>query len=182
MSKDLPIIIAGGGIGGLATALALGRKGIPVRVIEHMRMIIDKVEAKGYNYNRLHLPYVSSETFISDSVCYNACVMASQVGAKAIVGITRSGYTAYKVSSQRPNAAIYVFTDRKEMLNTLSLVWGVRAIYYDHAVSTDHTIKELQQLLKELGFVQKGDLVINLASIPLEDQGRTNMIKLGKVT
>jgi pyruvate kinase len=153
----------------------------PVRVIEHMRMIVTKIEAQGYHFNRHHLPDVTSNTFISDSVCYNACVMASQVGAKAIVGITRSGYTAFKVSAHRPNASIFVFTDMEEMLNVLSLVWGVRAFYYDRNVSTDQTIKDLQQLLKTYGCVQPNDLIINLASMPLEEQGRTNMIKLGRV-
>ena len=153
----------------------------PVRVIEHMRTIVSKVEAEGYHYNRHHLPDVSSKTFISDSVCYNACVMASQVGAKAIMGITRSGYTAFKVSAHRPNAAIFVFTDVPEMLNVLSLVWGVRTFYYNRSVSTDETIEELQALLKQKGYVKTDDIIINLASIPLEDQGRTNMLKLGKV-
>jgi pyruvate kinase len=66
-------------------------------------------------------------------------------------------------------------------MNVLSLVWGVRTFFYDRNVSTDETITELQQILKEKGFVQSGDIIINLASIPLEDQGRTNMIKLGRV-
>ncbi len=153
----------------------------PVRVIEHMRTIITKVETQGYTYNRHHLPDASSSTFISDSVCYNACVMASQVGAKAIVGVTRSGYTAFKVSAHRPNASIFVFTDILEMLNVLSLVWGVRAFYYNRSVSTDETIMDLQKILKEKGWVKKDDIIINLASIPLEDQGRTNMVKLGRV-
>ena len=79
----------------------------PVRVVEHMRTIITKIEANGYNFNRFHSPDLSSKSFISDSVCYNACVMSSQVGASAIVGITRSGYTAFKVSSQRPHSNIF---------------------------------------------------------------------------
>jgi pyruvate kinase len=153
----------------------------PVRVVEHMRMIISKVESKGYRYNRSHAPDITSPTFISDSVCYNACVMASQVGGRAIVGMTRSGYTAYKVSAQRPHADILIFTDVPEMLNVLSLVWGVRGFYYDRTVSTDETIIELQDILKEKGYVNSGDIIINLASIPLEEQGRTNMIKLGRV-
>lgn len=153
----------------------------PIRVVEHMRTIIAKVESKGYHYNRNHLPSVTSKSFIPDSVCYNACVMASQVGARAIVGLTRSGYTAYKVSAQRPNADILIFTDVPDMLNVLSLVWGVRVFFYDRHVSTDETIIELQDILKEKGYVNKDDIIINLASIPLEDQARTNMIKLGRV-
>ena len=153
----------------------------PVRVVENMRTIIAKIEAQGYRYNRFHLPEVLSNTFISDSVCYNACVMASQVGARAIVGITRSGYTAYKVSSQRPNADILIFTDMPTMLNVLNLVWGVRVFYYSGSVSTDETILELQNILKEKGFVNSNDIIINLASVPIDEQGRTNMIKLGRV-
>ena len=153
----------------------------PVRVVENMRTIITKIEAQGYRFNRFHLPEVTSDTFISDSVCYNACVMASQVGARAIVGITRSGYTAFKVSSQRPNADILIFTDMPSMLNVLSLVWGVRVFYYSGSVSTDETISELQEILKEKGFITTDDIIINLASVPLGEQQRTNMIKLGRV-
>ncbi len=153
----------------------------PVRVVEHMRTIITKIEANGYNFNRFHSPDLSSKSFISDSVCYNACVMSSQVGASAIVGITRSGYTAFKVSSQRPHSNIFIFTDIPSMLNTLSLVWGVRAFFYNRSVPTDETIAELQAILKQKGCIKTGDTIINLASVPLDEQGRTNMIKLGIV-
>jgi pyruvate kinase len=153
----------------------------PIRVVEHMRSIIAKIESQGYHYNRFHLPEAISKTFISDSVCYNACVMASQVGARSIVGITRSGYTAYQVSSQRPNADILIFTDIPEMLNVLSLVWGVRVFYYKGSVATDETIEELQEILKLKNYIESNDIIINLASVPLGEQGRTNMIKLGRV-
>ncbi|MFM2136214.1 MAG: hypothetical protein RL021_1614 [Bacteroidota bacterium] len=153
----------------------------PVKVVERMRDIISNIEQESYPYNRLHAPEVTSKNFISDSVCYNACVMASQVGAKAIVGMTRSGYTAYQVSAQRPDASVFIFTDVPSLMSVLSLVWGVRSFYYDRNVTTDETITELQQLLKEKGYVESGDILINLASIPLEEQGRTNMIKLGRV-
>ena len=107
--------------------------------------------------------------------------MASQVAAHAIVGITRSGYTAYKVSSQRPNAHIYIFTDIPSMLNVLNLVWGVHVFYYSGSVSTDDTISELQEILKLKGYVNSNDIIVNLASVPIDEQGRTNMIKLGRV-
>lgn len=153
----------------------------PVRVVESMRRIIRTVEAQAYRYNRGHEPDITSDTFISDSVCFNACVMASQVGAHAIVGMTRSGYTAYRISAQRPSADIVMFTDVPSLLSVLSLVWGVRGYFYNKAISTDETIKDLQHLLKDKGHAKPGDIVIHLASIPLEEQGRTNMIKLGRI-
>ena len=155
----------------------------PVKVVEYMRNIVSTVETKGFQFNRNHKPDIKSESYISDSVCFNACVMASDVGARAIVGMTRSGYTAFKVSSQRPKADILIFTDVPELLCVLSLVWGVRGFYYNNSstTTTDGTITELQDILKKSGSLNKDDIVINLASIPLGEQGRTNMIKLGKV-
>jgi pyruvate kinase len=153
----------------------------PLRAVEYMRNVITSVEQKGFRYHRQHQPDVTSEDFISDSVCYNACVMAGQVGAKAIAGFSRSGYTAFKVSSQRPQADIFIFTDRPALLTTLSLVWGVRGFLYEGTSTTDETIVDIQKFLKEHGHVKSGDIIINLASIPLKEKMKTNMIKLGKV-
>jgi pyruvate kinase len=153
----------------------------PVKVVEYMRKVIASVEEKGFQYYLQHKPDKTSATFISDSVCYNACTMASQVNAQAIVGMSRSGYTAFKVASQRPQAGIFIFTDHQSLLTALSLVWGVRGFFYNETASTDETIVHLQDMLKEKKYLQTGDIIINLASIPLSEQTRTNMIKLGVV-
>ena len=92
-----------------------------------------------------------------------------------------SGYTAYKIASQRPNAEIFVFTSNKKILTQLSLIWGVRGFYYDKTVSTDHTIADIKYLLKKDGILNIGDLVINIASMPIEAHGNSNMLKLSYV-
>jgi pyruvate kinase len=63
----------------------------------------------------------------------------------------------------------------------LNLVWGVRAEYYDKTVSTDHTVADIKHILKRKALVQKGDLVVNIASMPIADQGMANMLKLSEV-
>jgi pyruvate kinase len=95
--------------------------------------------------------------------------------------MTHSGYTAYKISSQRPKAAVYVFSGNKKLLTQLSLVWGVTTFFYDKTVSTDHTIADIKYLLKKQGYVSKGDMIINTASIPIEESGKTNMMKMSVV-
>lgn len=152
----------------------------PVKAVEYMQNIISTVEKKNYNFNRHHQPDAGSESYISDSVCYNACVMASQVGAKAIAGMTRSGYTAFHVSSQRPAAQIFIFTDNNPLLNILSLVWGVHGVYYDRYVSTDETIADIKKILQERNILLPGDIVVNIASIPISERGTANMIKLSR--
>ena len=60
----------------------------------------------------------------------------------------------------------------------LNLVWGVRAQYYDKTVSTDHTIADIKHILRSKKLVEKGELVVNVASMPIADQGMANMLKL----
>jgi pyruvate kinase len=107
--------------------------------------------------------------------------MAEQADARAIIAMTHSGYTAFRISSQRPKASILIFTDNKSILNTLSLVWGVQGFYYNKYVSTDATISDLRQILLNLGILKKGDLTIHVASMPLKVRGMANTIKIGIV-
>lgn len=153
----------------------------PVKVVEAMHKIIAVCETEDSIYHR-HLPPVkNSPTFISDTTCYNACLMAEQADVRAIIAMTHSGYTAFRISSQRPKASILIFTDNKSILNTLSLVWGVQGFYYNKYVSTDATISDLRQILLNLGILKKGDLTIHVASMPLKVRGMANTIKIGIV-
>jgi pyruvate kinase len=154
----------------------------PVRVIENMQSIIYAVEKNSNIYFKEHRPVVKNQTYISDSICYNACVMAQQVDAAAIVTMTNSGYTGFKLASHRPKANIFIFTDNPVLLNTMSLVWGVRGYYYNNYVSTDETIKEIKEFLKKNNLVGTDDLIINIASIPMEEKGRANMLKLSYIS
>lgn len=153
----------------------------PVDVIEKMNKIVTRVEQEDRIYYREHSPSLKTHTFISDSICYNACVMARQANVAAIVTMTNSGYTAFRISSHRPRADIFVFTDNHSLLTTLNLVWGVRGFYYDRYESTDKTMEDLKTYLKREGLVKTDDLVINTASMPLIEKGRTNMLRLSQV-
>ena len=153
----------------------------PVEVIRTMSNIIKEMETHEGIYNKEELPERNQERFISDSICFNACRLSQRVEAKAIITMSFSGYTAYKIASQRPNAAIFIFTSNRSILTQLNLLWGVRAFYYNKHISTDHTIADIKYIMKNEGFLQQGDLVINIASIPIEDLGGSNMLKLSYV-
>lgn len=95
--------------------------------------------------------------------------------------MTTSGYTAFESSSHRPNTNIFVFTGNKSILETMNLVWGTRAYYYDKQTSTDETIADIAEILKADGHVKKGDIFISLASMPIHEKSRTNMMKINVV-
>jgi pyruvate kinase len=154
----------------------------PVKVIESMAKIIKDVEQHESVYNFEYPPEEDNhDRYITDSICFNACRLAQRVNAQAIVTMTFSGYTAFKISSFRPKAWIFVFTGNKSILNMLSLVWGVKAFYYDKYVSTDHTIADIKYILKKEGFVNAKDLIINIASVPISEKGQANMMKLSYI-
>ncbi len=153
----------------------------PIEVIKTMSRIVSEMENFEGIYNKEEFPEKKSDRFISDSICYNACRLSQRVEADAIITISFSGYTAYKIASQRPKAPIYVFTSNKQILTQLNLIWGVKGLYYNKRVSTDHSIAEIKQILKNQGLLKTGDLVINIASIPLEENGKSNMLKLSEV-
>jgi pyruvate kinase len=153
----------------------------PVQVVQTMANIIKEMESHPSLYHKEELPPKGNPRFISDSICFNACRLAQRVEANAIITMTYSGYTAYKIASQRPESYIYVFTSNRKILTQLNLVWGVRAFFYNKRISTDHTIADIKYLMKEEGYLNSGDVVINVASIPLEDLGGTNMLKLSYV-
>ncbi len=150
----------------------------PVKVVETMCRIIENVENNEAYQVESPKTAEQSTTFISDVICFNAVDVAKELKAKAIIGMTVSGYTAFKVSSCRPKRKIYIFSDRVHMLATLNLVWGVEGFYYDRYVSTDDTISDVVEILKKEGKVVAGDCVVNIASMPLQKRLRTNMLKV----
>ena len=151
----------------------------PTRVINIMEKILSNIENHGdLIYDKQLKPDKSSASFLSDATCYNAARMSSELGAKAIVAMTFSGYTGFLLSSYRPHADIYIFTENKELLNALSLSWGVRALYYDKFVGTDTTIRDVIRMLKDRGLVKTDDMIVNIGSMPLSARGRANMMKV----
>lgn len=153
----------------------------PVEVIKAMANIVSEIEAYDGLYNKHEPPEKDQTRFITDSICFNAVRLCKRVDAKAILTMSFTGYTGYKVASQRPNANIFVFTSNRRILTQLNLIWGVKGYYYDKTESTDQTISDIKNMLKEAGRINSGDLVINIASMPIEEHGNSNMLKLSYV-
>lgn len=154
----------------------------PVAVIEAMSKIVAHVEESGQVATKTeNPPTYRNERFITDSICYNASKIADQVGASSILTMSFSGYTGFKISSHRPKSNIIVFTANRSILNMVSLIWGVRGFFYDNMESTDKTFAEIKQIAKNEGLVSEGDLVIKIASMPIENSGMTNMLKISQI-
>lgn len=153
----------------------------PVEVVKAMNKILLEMEKSEVMYNVPEPALAKNDRMVTDTICMASVRMADAIDIKAIITMTHSGYTAFKISSMRPKAHIFAFTSNKRILNMLNLVWGVRAQYYDKTVSTDHTVADIKHILRRKQLVEKGDLVANIASMPIAEQGMANMIKLSAV-
>jgi pyruvate kinase len=155
----------------------------PALVVKTMCKIIEEVEKTDYRYNLEEVlqPQAHSPSFLSDAVCYNACNLANDCNADALVGMTESGYTGFMLSSYRPRSPLYIFTKERSLVNQLSLSWGVRAFYYDEEDSLDDIFFDQIRILKERGFVNSGHIVVSTGSTPVHLHLPTNVLKITKV-
>lgn len=150
----------------------------PIESVQSMYQTIKSVETHAEIYYKFHTLEKESSTYISDSVVASAARLSSHNNTKAIIGMTVSGYTAYRLSGYRPKANIFIFTPNEKLLNTLSLIWGVRGYFYDNMTSTDQTFDDIETILRHDKHIKKGELFINIASMPIEERNRTNMLKI----
>jgi pyruvate kinase len=153
----------------------------PVQVIEKMCQVIKSVE----NSELIRVPHnppdIKTKRYITKSICYHAARMANEIDATAICTLTNSGYTAFQISAWRPASHILAFTSNKIILTQLSLLWGVHAFYYDKFESTDVTIEDVNEIAHKSKYVEKGDFLINLAAMPIDNKGMVNTLRVSEI-
>jgi len=154
----------------------------PIEVVTSMVKTIKSVEKDAEIYFNHDVSVVrDSDFFYNDTLVLSACRLAKAIRAKALIGMTQSGYTAFQLSSNRPKAGIFIFTSNRPLLKTINLIWGVRGFYYNNEVSTDATIADIEKILVDHDHLKSGDAYINTASMPIDARGKTNMIKMSFV-
>lgn len=153
----------------------------PVQVIEKMTQIIEAVEDSPLIQVPQKQPQIKTNRYITKHICYHAAILADDIEAKAITTLTNSGYTAFQVSAWRPHAHVLVFTSNKRILTQLNLLWGVHAFFYDKFVSTDDTIDDINTIAHEKGYVEKGDILVNLAAMPVVEKGMVNTLRISEI-
>lgn len=154
----------------------------PVLAVQQMAKTILSVEREAKTiYSKYQIDDEKSSTRPNDILIRSACQLNDSVGGRAIVGMTKTGYSGYRIAMNRPKANIYLFTNQKFLLRQMNLVWGVTGLFYDKTESIDETLNHIEQHLVELGYLSKGDIYINTASMPLHWRGHTNMMRVSQV-
>lgn len=166
----------------------------PIKAVETMAHIHEVVEnqqnevdvIKGDEvaiYFKNHaLSHSKGEVTLNDRLIAGACRLARDAKAKAILCITHSGHTAFRLSAHRPKADLFVFTSNRELMSVMALLWGVRVFFYDPSSDTvEQTVEAMVDKLKSDGLLQKGDVFVTTLSIPAGRKKKTNTVQLGVV-
>jgi len=153
----------------------------PIESVQSMQKIIDYAEGKEFVHKHEHIPDMASNTYIPDSVCFNACRMADQSGAKAIIAFAAKPQTAFRLAGNRPKAPIYIFTYDRKIISQLSIAWGVWAFYIDGELGVDQSFEYSIKILMQKSMIREGDVVVKVSSLPLFDLHGVNAIKLSYV-
>ncbi len=150
----------------------------PLEAVITMSKIAESAEnALNYEANlkkkrRSHIPNVPN------AISLATCNTAMDLNASAIITATQSGHTARKVSAYRPECPVIAVTPYEKVARSLALNWGVFPICADKVESTDELIDKSVNIALEAGYVEKGDLVVIAAGIPVNYVGSTNMMKV----
>lgn len=118
---------------------------------------------------------------IPNAISWAACTTASELDAKAIIASTQSGHTARRISKFRPSCDIIAVTPSDRIARTLALHWGVIPTTAPHMATTDELIEKSVEIALKEGYVDKGDLVVIAAGVPMGIPGSTNLMKVHQI-
>jgi pyruvate kinase len=151
----------------------------PVETVETMAKIVMQAERDAEEVNQYKFLEVDSDHHdVSNAIGHAACTTSRDINAKAIAALTTSGYTAEMMAKYKPAAPIIAATQTLKTYHQQALTRGVYPILTSMSSDLESLIKETSKNIAELGFAQKGDIIVFSAGLPLQVAGTTNLIRV----
>lgn len=117
------------------------------------------------------------EAGVTSAISAASCTVAEEIGARAIVPSTMSGFTARMIARYRPSTPILAVSPSPETQRRLALVWGVECLLVPKVDTTDEMIEATLQVVRDRGLAA-GDQIIITAGVPFGSSGQTNFIQV----
>ncbi|MDF2945459.1 MAG: pyruvate kinase [Bacillales bacterium] len=150
----------------------------PVEAVKTMHRIASRTE-QVIEYREKFLRRLrNAKASVTDAISQSVASTAMNLNVKAIITPTESGHTAKMVSKYRPNSPIVAIASSEQVVRSLSLVWGVRAVLGSKANTIDDMLEHAINHGIESGLVNHGDLVVITAGVPIGEAGTTNLMKI----
>lgn len=163
----------------LSGETAMGKH--PARVVEVMRKIVTQAEKDAFDMDVYRNIDYYRDFDLTNAICDAACTTAKDVNANAIIAVTKSGYTARRVSKYRPSETIVAATPEIKTFHQLALSWGVYPVLSLKQFDADRLFIHAIDCAKQIDLVAPGDIVVITAGVPLDITGNTNILKVEKV-
>ena len=153
----------------------------PVEALQTMDRIALRTEKDIDYVRRLKQRASNSNPDVTSAISYSACASAHDLGAAAILTVSKSGRTARMISRYRPDCPIIGCTTSESVCRQLSLDWGVLPLVIEEAQDTDELLERAISVSEKAGHLHAGELVVMTAGVPLGISGTTNMMKVQTV-
>lgn len=153
----------------------------PVEAVRTMALIAETTENDIDYVSQLQSRRQEKGTGITNAISHAACTTAHDLGAAAIVTVTKTGGTAKMLSKFRPACPIIGCTPSPAVYRQMNLSWGVTPLMMDEKSSTDELLDGAIEAAVGAGLLKKGDVTVITAGIPLGISGNTNMLKVTDV-
>lgn len=150
----------------------------PVESVCMMARIAKRAEADINYIERFRQNQLSGFSNVTTAISHAACTTAHDLGANAIITVTKSGTTARMISRFRPVTPIVGCSPCEKVCRQLSMSWGVTPMMIEEQTTSDalfeHAIKEAASH----EYVEYGDLAVITAGLPIGVAGTTNILKV----
>ena len=150
----------------------------PVEAVRTMVRIAERTENDIDYIKQFNQWSVSAQKDVTSAISHATCTTAHDLGAVAILTVSKTGLTARMISKFRPACPIISGTTDPKVLNQMVLSWGVVPVMLEEKTSTDELFEHVVNVAEEHGLVKAGDIAVITAGIPLGIAGTTNMLKV----
>lgn len=153
----------------------------PARVVEVMSKIAEQAENDALALNMFANRIFDNDTTSTNAICDAACTTAKDLGAAAVIVVTKSGYSARRLSKFRPSETIVASTPEEKTFHQMSLSWGVHPVLAIPQENEEKLFLHALDCAKQIDVVKRGDTVVIIGGTPINVSGNTNTLKVIKV-
>ena len=150
----------------------------PVEAVKTMASIASRIECDIDYKKRFLKRDVDDNNTVTNAISHATCTTAHDLGAEAIITVSKTGRTARMISKYRPYCRIVGCTTSEIVCRQLNLSWGVTPAMMGEQTSTDELFAQSVITTEKSGIIKDGDLVVITAGVPVGMSGTTNILKV----
>ena len=154
----------------------------PVEAVETMSKIAKQAEDDLIKMHARNMVWHEMDAMdVTNAVGHAACTLAKDIKAESLMAITKTGYTARRMSKFRPATPIIGATPYEKTYHQLALIWGVIPLKVDYSKDVEEIFNDCAKRAIEQELIKPGDHMVISAGVPVDIPGNTNIIRVLEV-